>query len=300
MSATEFIATPRPAGFDTASAALCSDGWCLLPGLMPDAQINALAEDFDPVFEATPFCKGDFYGNRTKRFGSLLRRSSHTAAFVQHPLIIALVQDALGAHCDTVQLNLTQAIELHPGAPVQFPHRDQDMWPGPKGEIEYLVNVMWPLTAFTRANGGTLIYPRTHRAKALAQEALEDYLVAACDPGTAIVFLGSTLHGAGSNQTHATRRAIVISYCLGWLKPYENQWLAYPPSVARHFPPDLAALVGYAQHRPNLGNYEGVSPSVLLGDLVPEHIAAIDALRPEQVEIVAAHRVFHEGGGGVA
>ena len=283
-----------PEGFDAASAALTSEGWCLLPGLMPDIHVTGLAADLDPVFDATPFCQGDFYGNKTKRFGSLLKRSGHTATFVQHPLIMALVQQALGSFCDMIQLNLAQAIELHPGAPVQFPHRDQDMWQGPKGEIEYLVNVMWPLTPFTRANGGTLIYPGTHGAAALEQAMPEDYLVAACDPGAAIVFLGSTLHGAGANQTTATRRAVVISYCLGWLKPYENQWLAYPPATARHFSPDLAALVGYAQHRPNLGNYEGVSPAILLEDSVPDHIAAIDALRPEQVEVVAAHRELHE------
>lgn len=38
---------------------------------------------------------------------------------------------------------------------------------------------------------------------------------------------------------------MIVSYALGWLKPYENQWLAYPPEVARRFSRDLAALVGY-------------------------------------------------------
>src|SRR3546814_14839435 len=80
---------------------------------------------------------------------------------------------------------------------------------------------------------------------------------------------------------------IVIGYSLGWLKPYENLWLAYPPDVARNFSPALAALAGYAQHRPNLGNYEGQCPSILLGEHVPEHIGAIDALRPDQEAMLA-------------
>ena len=78
------------------------------------------------------------------------------------------------------------------------------------------------------------------------------------------------------------RRGIIISYCLGWLKPYENQWLTYPPEVASAFNPELAALVGYQQHRPNLGNYDGQCPSILLGGDPPDHLAAIDALRPDQ------------------
>ena len=108
-------------------------------------------------------------------------------------------------------------------------------------------------------------------------------------PGSALLFLGSTLHGAGGNRTRSVRRGCIVSYCLGWLKPYENQWLAYPPEVARRFSPELAALVGYRQHRPNLGNYEGRCPSILLRGAVPEHLGAVDALRPDQAAQVAEY-----------
>lgn len=82
---------------------------------------------------------------------------------------------------------------------------------------------------------------------------------------------------------------MIVGYSLGWLKSYENQYLAYPPEVARGFPPALAALVGYRQHRPNLGNFEGCCPSLLLQSSVPAHLGAIDALRPDQEEAVDAH-----------
>ena len=82
---------------------------------------------------------------------------------------------------------------------------------------------------------------------------------------------------------------MIVSYALGWLKPYENQWLAYPPEIARAFSPELSALVGYAQHRPNLGNYEGQCPSILLRNEVPRHIGAIDALRPDQETMIATY-----------
>jgi ectoine hydroxylase-related dioxygenase (phytanoyl-CoA dioxygenase family) len=108
------------------------------------------------------------------------------------------------------------------------------------------------------------------------------------EPGSALILLGSTLHGAGANRTAAVRRAIVTGYSLGWLKPYENPWLAYPPEVARRFSPELAALAGYRQHRPNLGNFEGQCPSVLLTGAPDRPLAAIDALRPDQQDMVAA------------
>ena len=67
------------------------------------------------------------------RFGSLLNRSKAIQSFVLDPLVLKLVQGALGPHCDRFNLNLSQGIEIHPGAPAQFAHRDQAMWGGPKG-----------------------------------------------------------------------------------------------------------------------------------------------------------------------
>ena len=271
------------------SGELRREGWCIVPDALPPRTITTLDGDLADTFARTPFCEGGFYGETTKRFGRLLARSDDAARLVQHDTILGVVADLLSPWCDTIQLNVTQAIAVHPGAPAQLPHRDQDMWGGPKGEIEYLVNVIWPLTEFTAANGATIVWPRTHGAGALATDPGSEPEPVAMTPGSALIFLGSTLHGAGANRTGSVRRGLVVGYALGWLKPYENQWLAYPPPVARHFSSELAALVGYRQHRPNLGNYEGRCPSILLGDDVPDHIAAADALRPDQQAMMAAY-----------
>lgn len=265
------------------------DGYCVIKDALPSSLIAALESDLEPTFAATPFGKGGFYGETTKRFGRLLIRSPHARALVQHQLILAIVDTILSPWCDRFQLNTTQAIEVHSGAPAQVPHRDQDMWRGPIGEVEYLVNVMWPLTPFTRDNGATRVWPRTHGRMALAPEPEALPIAIEMEPGAALLFLGSALHGAGANRTLEVRRGLVIGYSLGWLKPYENQWLAYPPEVAKTFPPDLAALVGYRQHRPNLGNFEGQCPSVLLGDQPMGPLGAEDALRPDQQQMVAAY-----------
>ncbi|MFD1105400.1 MULTISPECIES: phytanoyl-CoA dioxygenase family protein [Sphingomonadaceae] len=264
-------------------------GYCIVGGALPPATIAALDQDLAEDFARTPFCEGAFYGTTTKRFGRLLIRSQHAAALVRHAAILATVQTLLSRWCDRIQLNVAQAIAVHPGAPAQMPHRDQDMWRAPAGEAEYLVNVIWPLTRFTAANGATMVWPDSHGANALIPEPRTAPVAAEMAPGDALLFLGSTLHGAGANRTEEVRRGIVVGYSLGWLKPYENQWLAYPPEIARGFPPDLAALVGYRQHRPNLGNYEGQCPSVLLDGRADAPLAAIDALRPDQTAMVDAY-----------
>lgn len=268
---------------------LLREGYCIIPGLLPAAHIEALDGDLADTFARTPYCQGGFYGETTKRFGRLLARSDQTQALVAHELVLGVAQTILAPWCDTIQLNVTQAIAVHPGAPAQLPHRDQDMWQSPKGEIEHLVNAIWPLSPFTAENGATQVWPRSHGPKALDPAIEGKPVAAAMPPGAVLLFLGSTLHGAGANITAEVRRGLVVGYSLGWLKPYENPWLAYPPSVARRFPSELAALAGYRQHRPNLGNFEGQCPSVLLGDYADEPLAAIDALRPDQQAMIDAY-----------
>jgi ectoine hydroxylase-related dioxygenase (phytanoyl-CoA dioxygenase family) len=64
-----------------------------------------------------------------------------------------------------------------------------------------------------------------------------------------VVYLGSTIHGAGANSTRAEwRPGLHISYVLGWLRTEENNYLAVPPDVARTLPRAAQEVLGYAVH----------------------------------------------------
>lgn len=266
------------------TAELERNGYCIIRGLMPARKVAALHRDLKERFIRTPFCEGEFYGARTKRFGGLLKRSALAQDFVANGVILDIAESILGPFCDRIQLNFSQALEIHPGSPLQAPHRDQDMWRGPTGQIEYLINVMWPFTPYTFENGATLLWKESNQFQDIQIMDDKDAIAAEMDPGDVLIFLGSTLHCAGANRTLRPRTGMVISYCLGWLKPFENQWLVYPPDVARTFSLKVAGLAGYQIHRPNIGNYEGQCPSILLHDEVPDFLGAKDELPPGTVE----------------
>ena len=285
-----------PATIDAALERLRADGYYILRAAVSKELIAAIDADLAPAFAQTPFGMGSFYGVRTKRFGRLLARSRHAANLALHPSIIAIAEALLLPACDIIQLNVAQAIAIYPGSLQQMPHRDQDMWRLAPSPTEHLLNVIWPFTRFAGKNGATMIFPRSHGERAADVAPPLPPVAAEMAPGDALLFLGSTLHGAGANVTGEVRRGCVIGYSLGWLKPYENQFLSYPPEVARTFSPELAALVGYRQHRPNLGNYEGQCPSVLLHESSPDPLGAIDALRPDQVDAVEAFARTQQGG----
>jgi len=270
---------------------LLKQGYLVIPDAIDTETHRRFYADIDAVFARTPFCQGAFYGETTKRFGRLLIRSDMSARFATHPLILAIAEKIL-LHklCNTILLNLTQAIEIHPGAPLQYPHRDQDMFGGEKGEADYMLNVMWPLDDFTAENGATRVWPRSNHFNPNRRRPEKYATPVVAKAGSAILFLGSTLHSGGENRSHKARRGVIFSYCQGWLRPWENPWLAYPPEIARHFDEQVQALVGYRQHLPSLGNFEGQCPSVLLQGKIPDNLQFIDSLRPDQTEWVREYQ----------
>ena len=116
---------------------------------------------------------------------------------------------------------------------------------------------------FDRAakNCATLLWPRSHFTPLSREFDLAEVSPAEMPRGSAPVYLGSVTHYRGANRSDRPRTSLLLSYSLGWLKPYESA-LAYPPAVAKEFPPALRDLVGYRTHRSNLGRYEGQDPSV--------------------------------------
>lgn len=277
------------------SDTLREDGYLILENAVGAWTIERARDDLAACFERAPFCDGLFYGHTTKRFGRLLTRLRDPDAFVLNPAIMALIQTMLGDA--SVQLNLSQAIEIHPGAPVQTPHRDHDMWRCAKAPpTTYMVNVMWALDAFTAENGATRIWPRSNHGdwdQMLPDEA--DACSATAPAGSAIVFLGETLHSGGANRSSLPRRGMIFSYCRDWLLPDENPWLAYPPSIARSFSPALADLVGYRQRFAGLNNFEGRSPAELLRGELPEFVQFADDMSPEQQTLIEQYHASMSG-----
>lgn len=271
LSRRDSCAAPTP--LDT----LRSQGYVILERLVPDELIDRACSELEPWFTATPRCRGDFYGWNTTRFGALLLKSPACQELVLNETALALMDEILRPHCDWYQLNLSQAVRIHPGERQQVPHRDEEMWPCRKNGAEYLVNVMWALSDFTAENGATLIWPRS-QFDPLSREVDPSNAIAAQMPrGSALVYLGSVTHCGGANRTSRPRTGVILSYCLGWLKQYENAFLTYPPQVAREFRKEIRDLLGYRIHRPNLGGYEGQDPAVLF-ETNSHALAALDSI----------------------
>jgi ectoine hydroxylase-related dioxygenase (phytanoyl-CoA dioxygenase family) len=76
----------------------------------------------------------------------------------------------------------------------------------------------------------------------------EQIVYAEMPAGAAVIYTGGVLHGGGANRTDVPRRGAHLSYCVGWLRTEENNYLAVPPELAAGLPRQAQEVLGYATH----------------------------------------------------
>lgn len=274
MSATDSL--------DSIEQALKDDGGVIVENfLAADAIERIKAEAADARARANPGMKHlnpavqFFYGDKTRHVNGMAAQSRTFATEVMiHPLYLALCDRILLPSCARYQLNLGHLIDRGPGAQAQLLHRDEVVWvhlPQPHAEIQ--IASMIALEDFRVETGATRLVPGSHRWPRTRTPEAHEIADAVMPAGSAVIYLGSTIHGAGANSTQSEwRPGLHISYVLGWLRTEENNYLAVPPDVARTLPRAAQEVLGYAVHDAiaSAGGYLGMvglrDPVDLLGE----------------------------------
>jgi ectoine hydroxylase-related dioxygenase (phytanoyl-CoA dioxygenase family) len=250
---------------DAICAVLDRDGGVIIDGLLSTdivARVNdevagavEAASPDDPQFN--PLIAA-FHGAQTKQVSAVPARSRSFAVDVMcNEVLLALCDRILLPSCARYQLNIGHLLQRGPGADDQLLHRDEAVWsdvPKPAPELQ-LASVI-AFVDFTRENGATRVVPGSHRSpdrqltpaeQIMGPQPEPDQIAyAEMDAGSAVVYLGGTIHGGGANRTSTPRRGVHLSYCLGWLRTEENNYLSSPPSVAAKLPRRAQEILGYS------------------------------------------------------
>jgi hypothetical protein len=289
---------PATSSVDDVHAVLQEDGAVIIDGLLPaevvtavNAEVESEVRRSDPDAEWFNDIMKAFHGPNTRAVSGVPGISPTFATEVMcHPLLLGVCDRVLLPSCARYQLNLGQILQRGPGSPDQLLHRDELVWadvPRPAPELQLAAVIAF--VDFTAENGATRVVPGSHRwddrnlvpiEQVLRPPPEADGVARAVMPaGSAVVYLGGTIHGAGANTTvDEQRRGAHLSYCLGWLRTEENNYLSIPPRLASRLPRQAQELIGYAIHDgiPRGGGYLGMvagqDPVELLnrGDLLSE------------------------------
>jgi ectoine hydroxylase-related dioxygenase (phytanoyl-CoA dioxygenase family) len=239
-------------------SSLQEHGAVIVEGVIAPDLLARFNAELDPILEiVSPERRylnpmiDHFYGNRVRQITGMAAQSRvFGEEILCHPFYASICDAILGPSCASYQLNVAQLMDRGPGAEQQPLHRDESVWvhlPQPHPEVE-LASVI-ALVDFTAEIGATLVVPGSHRWARDRRPKREEFACAEMPAGSAVVYLGSTIHAGGRNNTaDRWRRGMHMSFVVGWLRTEDNHYLSTPPAVARTLPRRSQELLGYAAH----------------------------------------------------
>jgi ectoine hydroxylase-related dioxygenase (phytanoyl-CoA dioxygenase family) len=237
-------------------AALEEAGAVIVKDVIDAQTVDRFNDEVMPYVERTPMGRDDFTGKTTKRTGALASRSATCRDLIVNEMVLSAAESFLQPFTRKIQLHLTQTIQIHPDSPAQQIHRDRYAWGTYLPlSVEPQLNTIWAMTDFTAENGATHCVPGSHRWPWEQKPEPEQVVQAEMTRGSVFFYTGSVLHHGGANRSSAPRLGLNLTYCLGWLRQEENQYLSCPPELAKDFDPRLQALLGYTQGEYALGYY---------------------------------------------
>lgn len=258
--------------------ALDREGCAIVERALPADQVAGLNRDLDELVDArdpgTPKHVDyiqTFLGSHTIRIDGLPGKSKTYLDVLQNQRLLAIAENYLKPHCAHYLLNTAQLIQICPGETDQMLHRDDQGWmdhpkhkaePGTEPPLQ--VEAIYALSDFTRENGGTRVVPGSHRWP--LDRVPEEHEIASAEMpvGSAIYYLGTTMHGGGANSTRDTpRRGLFTGFVVGWLRTEENFFLSTPIEAVREMPPRVQGLLGYDCYH-GIGSVDVGSPRALL------------------------------------
>ncbi len=251
----------RTAAPDDILATLERDGVVIIRELIDRTTMQGLMGKIEPRLAERKTGGGKFFGYRKRSIGALFSHGPELSQLPLNPVVQSLADTVLGPSCNTYQLHATGAIQVWGDGQNQPLHRELDAYtpfiqPKPD-DPEYILFFMFAGSDFSAENGATRLVPGSHRWSADRHATEAEVCQAVMSQGSAVVWLGKTLHGLGTNTTDSPRTGLFFSFSVGWLRQEENQYLAVPVDIAKELPEGLQQLLGYQAHGTFLGWVDG-------------------------------------------
>jgi len=259
---------PTDGTTDDVVAALERDGGVIVEDFLSAVTLEGLRHDLMPLLERQSTGRDGFSGFNTRRLSALFAHTRHCVEIATHPLYLESAKhflcrprdvwvgdDRLSLAAD-IRIGVTQAIQLAPGQCAQPLHRDDTafLWCHPTGGREGRVQIICAVSDFTAENGGTLVIPGSHLWDDERKPKLSEAVPTVMKAGSALIFLGSTFHAGGANNTkNEYRTAAGLALDASNVRQEENLYLSLSSELVASYPEHVQKLLGWSAGTNHMG-----------------------------------------------
>ncbi|MDB5982560.1 MAG: phytanoyl-CoA dioxygenase [Pseudomonas sp.] len=260
MSKASLVTLPGSTSVEQVVEIIERDGGVIIADFLTGSAFKELKQQVDAALDTSTFGHENFFvGTSTRRASRLFARAPRMVDVVLHPLYLGAAKKILqkpvsvwfGHERTTItpqiQIGMTQAIEIHPGQGKQPLHRDDTsfLWRHPNYAREARLQIMLAMTEFTEETGATKVIPGSHKWDDERRPEPEETVDAVMAVGSALLFIGSTYHGGGTNSSDKPRQGLTMGIDLGCIRQEENQYLSVPFDILKGLPEEVQRLLGW-------------------------------------------------------
>lgn len=230
---------------------LDGDGYVVLAGVLAEAEVGRLLAYLEGLWaaEGEEASSENYVEAEARRLANLANKGDVFRPIFAHPLVLAAVEQVIGANIRLSMLNARDA-RPHGGRRQPF-HCDTDGGGKPDEQGYYACTAVWMLDDFTRENGATYLVPGSQHTHQVPKEVMADIFSAHPDEivltgkrGDVAVFNGHCWHAGGQNRTDGPRRAILAHYLRAGITRPANRRQHLDDEVRARMSPCELALLG--------------------------------------------------------
>ena len=207
---------------------LKQDGWSVVEGVIPESQVDAVKQEVQRATQAhqNPSIARE---SGVGHVGGFINFNQAIAPYLARRSILDPIEALLGPSVKisftTATINLAKNPRTGWHADWPFNQNNAGHIAAPYADVPMHITTLWMLSAFSAANGGTLVVPGSHRSPNNPTgdngvDPLEPYpteMNVSGSAGSVLIMDSRTWHAAAPNQTEEPRVAVVVRYAPWWL-----------------------------------------------------------------------------------
>ncbi len=182
----------------------------------------------------------------------IVGKHPHFYEFFLNPPVMEIVREVLGFDAYLYDANIrvpmpTGKREGRKGFQVHVDREDYAVTPFTGGRhYPMALNVVWCLTDFTKENGTSIVWPRSHLSGEVPDPELDgsDAISLEAPAGSAIAWDAALWHRGGINRADAPRWCVLGYFQRSWIKGITDSKRLLPPEAIQQMSEDAKRLLG--------------------------------------------------------